>query len=104
MEVVEEFTDVSIDELVEGEQRFHPPLNPLKHLSAAELPENSPRYVVLSYELKHPDGRKSFPLVLINWIPSSSEMSLKTLHASALINFQTTVSDCSSIRIALIDG
>lgn len=57
---------------------------------AEELPENSPRYVVLSYELNHRDGRKSFPLVLINWAPMTSETSLLTLHASALINFQTT--------------
>jgi hypothetical protein len=61
--------------------------------------------VVLSYELVHPDGRKSFPLVLINWIPSSSEISLKTLHASALIDFQTTVSvrSIARHRVALID-
>ena len=57
-----------------------------------ELPENSPRYVVLSYELHHSDGRKSFPLVLINWAPTSSEIGTLTLHASALLNFQNTVS------------
>ena len=57
-----------------------------------ELPENSPRYVVLSYELKHKDGRTSFPLILINWSPSSSETGMMTLHASALLNFQNTVS------------
>jgi hypothetical protein len=56
-----------------------------------ELPENAPRYVVLSYELNHSDGRKSFPLVLINWAPTSCEMSLLTLHASGLIEFQNTV-------------
>jgi Cofilin/tropomyosin-type actin-binding protein len=56
-----------------------------------ELPENSPRYVVLSYELGHKDGRKSFPLVLVNWAPTSSETGLLTLHASALLDFQTTV-------------
>jgi hypothetical protein len=56
-----------------------------------ELPENSPRYVVLSYELNHKDGRKSFPLVLVNWAPTTSEIGMLTLHASALINFQTTV-------------
>lgn len=56
-----------------------------------ELPENSPRYVVLSYELNHRDGRKSFPLVLVNWAPMTSEIGLLTLHASALLNFQATV-------------
>lgn len=58
----------------------------------AELPENAPRYVLLSHELNHDDGRKSFPLVLVNWAPRSSEMSLLTLHASAFIDFQNTVS------------
>jgi hypothetical protein len=48
--------------------------------------------VVLSYELSHRDGRKSFPLVLINWAPTSSEMGMLTLHASAFIDFQTTAS------------
>ena len=66
-----------------------------------ELPENSPRYVVLSYELNHKDGRKSFPLVLINWAPTTSEISLLTLHASALINFQTTVRYLTILRIIL---
>lgn len=59
----------------------------------AELPENAPRYVVLSYELNHSDGRKSFPLVLVNWAPTTSEMSLLTLHASAFLDFQATVSE-----------
>ncbi|KAH9079379.1 hypothetical protein EDB83DRAFT_2216152, partial [Lactarius deliciosus] len=56
-----------------------------------KLPENSPRYVVLSYILAHKDGRTSSPLALINWAPSTSEIGMLTLHASALINFQNTV-------------
>jgi len=72
MEEVEQFDNISIEELAE------------------ELPENSPRYVVLSYELKHKDGRTSFPLVLINWSPMTSETGMLTLHASALLNFQST--------------
>lgn len=60
-----------------------------------ELPENSPRYVVLSYELKHSDGRTSFPLVLVNWAPTGSETRMMTLHASALLDFQTTVSNAN---------
>ena len=46
---------------------------------------------MLSYELQHNDGRTSFPLVLINWAPTGSEMGMLTLHASALIDFQNTV-------------
>lgn len=67
-----------------------------------ELPENSPRYVVLSYELHHDDGRKSFPLVLLNWSPTTSETGMMTLHASALLNFQTTVgSVLNCVRILI---
>ncbi|TFK55075.1 glia maturation factor beta [Heliocybe sulcata] len=84
MEEVETFDDISPEDLAE------------------ELPENSPRYVVLSYELVHSDGRKSFPLVLINWAPTSSEIGLLTLHASAFLDFQTTA-DVSKV-IEVRDG
>ena len=104
MEEVEQFDDISIEDLAEGafvpgpSAALPPPKIALDRactdlLSAVgiELPENSPRYVVLSYELNHSDGRKSFPLVLVNWAPTSSEMGLLTLHASAFIDFQNTV-------------
>ncbi|KAL1944683.1 hypothetical protein VTO73DRAFT_3113 [Trametes versicolor] len=81
MEEVEQFDDISIEDLAE------------------ELPENSPRYVLLSYELNHADGRKSFPLVLVNWAPTSSEMSLLTLHASAFIEFQNTADVSKVIEV-----
>jgi hypothetical protein len=81
----------------------------------AELPENSPRYVILSYELNHKDGRKSFvrlvlfagtrialmslqPLVLINWAPTTCPVDLLTLHASAFLDFQTQVRRRSRYR------
>ncbi|CEL52465.1 Glia maturation factor beta OS=Pongo abelii GN=GMFB PE=2 SV=3 [Rhizoctonia solani AG-1 IB] len=73
MEEVEQFDNISMEDLAE------------------ELPDASPRYIVLSYELKHDDGRTSFPLVLINWTPQGSETGLMTLHASALVAFQNTV-------------
>lgn len=71
-----------------------PPFSMNDETHLTELPENSPRYVILSYELDHGD-RKSFPLVLINWAPTTSEMSLLTLHASAFIDFQNAVSSIS---------
>ncbi|KAJ3934825.1 MAG: hypothetical protein NXY57DRAFT_958714 [Lentinula lateritia] len=81
MEEVEQFDNISIEELAE------------------ELPENSPRYVILSHALVHSDGRTSFPLVLINWAPTSSEIGLLTLHASALMDFQTTADVSKVIEI-----
>jgi hypothetical protein len=56
-----------------------------------ELPESSPRFVVYAYVLEHDDGRKSFPLVLLNWAPVGGETGLLTLHASAYIPFQQLV-------------
>ncbi|KAG8709142.1 hypothetical protein FRC09_000843 [Ceratobasidium sp. 395] len=73
MEEVEQFDNISMEDLAE------------------ELPDASPRYVVLSYERKHDDGRTSFPLIMLNWTPAGSETGLMTLHASALIAFQNAV-------------
>ncbi|KAF8136750.1 maturation factor [Boletus edulis] len=73
MEEEDQFDNVSIEEL------------------AQELPESSPRYVVLSYELKHKDGRASFPLT-----------KLMTLYASAFLDFQN-VADISKV-IDIDDG
>lgn len=94
MEEVEQFDNISLEDLAEGLDSclfaYKADADNQHYLS--ELPENSPRYVVLSYELSHDDGRKSFPLVLINWSPTSSETGMLTLHASALIEFQNVVS------------
>ncbi|KAF9646398.1 glia maturation factor beta [Thelephora ganbajun] len=72
MEEVEQFDDISIEDLVE------------------ELPENAPRFVILSYEYHHKDGRRSFPLVLVNWALANTEIGLLTLHTSAFLDFQVT--------------
>lgn len=56
-------------------------------LLADSLPENSPRFVLLSHTLQHPDGRVSFPLVILYWAPQTSSMELSTLYTSALSNF-----------------
>ncbi|PWN23641.1 glia maturation factor beta [Microstroma glucosiphilum] len=66
MEMEEQFDDVSLEELED------------------ELPENTPRYILLSYQLSHKDGRVSFPLVLLFWCPETSSVEMSTLYASAL--------------------
>ncbi|KAK3816796.1 MAG: glia maturation factor gamma-like protein [Linnemannia elongata] len=55
------------------------------------LPENTPRYVVLSYELKHDDGRQSYPLVFLYYSPSGVRPELNMLYASAKTYFQNKV-------------
>ncbi|QRV86715.1 cofilin/tropomyosin-type actin-binding protein [Ceratobasidium sp. AG-Ba] len=81
MEEVEQFDNVSMEDLAE------------------ELPEASPRYIVLSYERKHDDGRISFPLIMLNWTPSGSEIGLLTLHASSLNAFQTVILSAQVIEM-----
>ncbi|KAJ3042256.1 hypothetical protein HDV00_007622 [Rhizophlyctis rosea] len=49
---------------------------------AETLPDSTPRYIVLSYELKHKDGRVSYPLVGIYYNPSGSSTSNRMLYAS----------------------
>lgn len=106
MDVEDELRDISLDELKEGASCFasgegellgmktiikgqkvawracHAELaeTNLRRTIHAELPENSPRYIILSYELRHKDGRVSFPLVLIYWAPQTSSMELSTLY------------------------
>lgn len=90
MEEVERFDSISPEDLAEGTAHRVRRTQDLLSYFSSELPEASPRYVVLSYNLEHKDGRTSSPLVLINWAPAC-ETSLLTLHASALIDFQNTV-------------
>ncbi|KAM6500294.1 hypothetical protein JOM56_003308 [Amanita muscaria] len=55
---------------------------------ANELPANQPRFVLLARPITHSDGRKSCPIALVNWVPSTSEIGMMTLHATALLRFQ----------------
>lgn len=87
----ETFDDISMEDLAEGMNTLHVLRSAWFLMTNLELPENAPRYVVLSYEVTYDDGRRNYPLVLINWSPTGSETSLLTLHASALIDFQNTV-------------
>ncbi|KAI8329248.1 hypothetical protein BC941DRAFT_405948 [Chlamydoabsidia padenii] len=56
-----------------------------------ELPENTPRYIILSYELKHKDGRVNFPLLFIYWSPSTAKAELHMLYTSAKGDLQQTI-------------
>ena len=50
---------------------------------AEELPTSSPRFLILSYELKHKDGRVSYPLVGIYYCPVGSSTNMRMLYASS---------------------
>lgn len=51
---------------------------------AEELPENSPRFIILSYTMTLPDGRKPNRLLLISYRPQTTAPEMGTLHATAL--------------------
>ncbi|ODQ52206.1 hypothetical protein SAICODRAFT_26256 [Saitoella complicata NRRL Y-17804] len=54
---------------------------------ADELPDNTPRFVLLSYELEFDDGRKSTPLCMLYWAPRTSSLEMTMLYASARVWF-----------------
>ncbi|KAI9500712.1 hypothetical protein GGI25_003912 [Coemansia spiralis] len=60
----ETFESIGFDELVE------------------ELPEDAPRYVIVSYRHQYDDGRVSYPLVFIYYCPVTSAMQTRMLYAS----------------------
>lgn len=53
-----------------------------------ELPDNNPRFVVISYPYKLPDGRLKNPLVLLYWLPPTCGQESKMLYAGAVELFR----------------
>lgn len=52
------------------------------------MPDNNPRYIILSYPFKTSDGRLKTPLVLLYWIPPTSGGESRMLYAGALEQFR----------------
>ncbi|KIV93248.1 hypothetical protein B0A52_10126 [Exophiala mesophila] len=57
---------------------------------ADELPDSSPRFVLLSYPLTLPSGRLSVPYVLIYYLPVNSNPNLRMSYAGAVELFRGT--------------
>lgn len=53
-----------------------------------ELPDNNPRYILLSYPTKTKDGRIQSPLVMLYWIPPTSNQANRMLYAGAVEQFR----------------
>lgn len=62
-----------------------------------ELPDNTPRYVLVTYSMVHGDGRRSNPLFLVYWIPRTASTEMATLYASAKVWFSEKC-DVSKVR------
>jgi len=48
-----------------------------------ELPDNSPRFVLLSYPLTLASGRQSVPYVMLNYLPATCNQETRMLYAGA---------------------
>lgn len=57
---------------------------------ADELPDNTPRYILLSYPLTMPSGRLSVPYVMINYLPPTCSSEMRMLYAGAKELFRNT--------------
>ncbi|KAL5601181.1 uncharacterized protein BROUX77_005430 [Berkeleyomyces rouxiae] len=47
------------------------------------LPENSPRFVLLSYPVTLPDGRSMAPYILVYYMPATCSTSARMMYAAA---------------------
>ncbi|RYP41324.1 hypothetical protein DL769_011590 [Monosporascus sp. CRB-8-3] len=50
---------------------------------ADDLPDNSPRYILLSYPLTLSDGRLSVPYVLLYYLPTTCNAEARMMYAGA---------------------
>ncbi|KAK6460135.1 hypothetical protein DFJ63DRAFT_321367 [Scheffersomyces coipomensis] len=64
-----------------------------------ELPDNTPRYIVLSYPMKAEDGRLKSPLVLLYWIPPTSGQESRMLYAGAVEQFREKAGVSKLIKV-----
>lgn len=48
-----------------------------------ELPTNEPRFIVYMPERVHPDGRKSYPLILINYCPPGLPPQINIVYSNS---------------------
>lgn len=59
------------------------PLTTIEELME-ELPDNTPRFVLLSYPIELSDGRKKFPYVLLYYRPATSGQTNNMAYAGAV--------------------
>ncbi|KAJ6102471.1 hypothetical protein N7486_004898 [Penicillium sp. IBT 16267x] len=57
---------------------------------ANDLPESSPRFILLSHPLTTKSGRLSVPYVLLYWLPENCNPSQRMMYAGAVELMRTT--------------
>lgn len=79
MAVVYHIDKTSLEILADSPAETHTSLADL----ADSLPENTPRFALLSYPMTLPSGRQSAPYVLVSYMPATSSSEQRMLYASA---------------------
>ncbi|CAD1813654.1 Cofilin/tropomyosin-type actin-binding family protein [Candida parapsilosis] len=64
-----------------------------------ELPDNNPRYILLSYPIKTSDGRLQSPLVMLYWIPPTTNQANRMLYAGAVEQFRDKAGVSKLIKV-----
>ncbi|KAL8774391.1 MAG: hypothetical protein Q9203_004174 [Teloschistes exilis] len=67
---------------------------------ADELPDHSPRFILLSYPLNLPSGRLSVPYVLVYYLPVTCSTEVRMLYAGAKELMRNTAEVGRVIEIA----
>ncbi|KAI4205345.1 MAG: hypothetical protein LQ350_000385 [Teloschistes chrysophthalmus] len=70
---------------------------------ADELPDHSPRFILLSYPLTLPSGRLSVPYVLIYYLPVTCSTEVRMLYAGAKELMRNTAEVGRVIEIAEVE-
>ncbi|ROW13200.1 hypothetical protein VPNG_04798 [Cytospora leucostoma] len=68
-----------------------------------DLPDHSPRFVLLSYPLTLPSGRLSVPYVLLFYLPVTCNSELRMLYAGAKELFRNTAEVNKVIDISSVE-
>lgn len=67
---------------------------------ADELPDNSPRFVLMNYPYKSSDGRLVSPLVFLYYMPPTARQELKMLYAGCVEQMKDEVAPNEFIEVA----
>ncbi|KAL2281646.1 hypothetical protein FJTKL_11530 [Diaporthe vaccinii] len=68
-----------------------------------DLPDHSPRFVLLSYPMTLPSGRQSVPYVLLFYLPVTCNSELRMLYAGAKELFRNTAEVNKVIDLSSVD-
>ncbi|PGH26917.1 hypothetical protein AJ80_01298 [Polytolypa hystricis UAMH7299] len=66
---------------------------------ADELPDSSPRFVLLSYPLRLPSGRLAVPYVLLYYLPENCNPSSRMMYAGAVELMRNTAEVTKVIEV-----